>query len=132
MCTYIFGRALALFGKEFFAESECQSEEGKNLRPIEFMNKFHRAATIEKVMVVENRIVILRDPLVRVYWAFVNKIAMRLNRQYAARKAIQNACGKPVGEVTFFEFVSEYLLKIDLKELDGHFRPQYLSLLSIN
>jgi len=129
--VYIRKNACSAWKKVFFSESEHQSEVNKSLGPLEFMNKFHRASTIDKVMAVENRIVILRDPVIRVYSAFINQIVMRMNRQYALHKAVQTACGKPIGKITFDEFVDEYLLKTDASKLDGHFRPQNLSLLPI-
>jgi len=130
--VYIRKNACSAWKKVFVAESEHRSELNKGLTPLEFMNKFHQASTLDKVMAVENRIVILRDPIVRVYSAFINQIVMRLNRQYSLHKAVQGACGKPIGKVTFNDFINDYLLKINLNELDGHFRPQYLSLLSID
>jgi hypothetical protein len=129
--VYIRKNACSAWKKVFVAESVHHGEEEKNLRPIEFMNKFHRAATMEKVVAVKNRIVILRDPLVRVYSAFINQIVMRMDRQYALHKAVQTACGKPIGKTTFNEFVDEYLLKTEVGQLDGHFRPQNMSLLPI-
>jgi len=129
--VYIRKNACSAWKKVFFSESEHQSEVNKSLGPLEFMNKCHRASTIDKVMAVENRIVILRDPVIRVYSAFINQIVMRMNRQYALHKAVQTACGKPIGKITFDEFVDEYLLKTDASKLDGHFRPQNLSLLPI-
>jgi len=129
--VYIRKNACSAWKKVFAAESEHRSELNKSLPPLEFMNKFHRASTIDKVMAVENRIVILRDPMIRVYSAFINQIVMRMNRQYALHNVVQTACGKPIGQITFDEFVDEYLLKTDTGKLDGHFRPQNLSLLPI-
>jgi hypothetical protein len=130
--VYIRKNACSAWKRMFVAESIHQEAVDKNLRPIEFMNKFHRASTIGEVMAVENRIVILRDPLVRVYSAFINQIVMRMERQYALHKAVQKACSKPIGKVTFEEFVNEYILKMDPHQLDGHFQPQNFALLPID
>jgi len=129
--VYIRKNACSAWKRVFVAESEHRSEANKSLAPLEFMNKFHRASTIDTVMAVENRIVILRDPIVRVYSAFINQIVMRLDRQYGLHQEVQSACRKPIGKITFNEFVNDYLLKTKISELDGHFKPQHLSLLKI-
>ena len=129
--VYIRKNACSAWKRVFVAESEHRSEVHNSITPLEFMKKFHRVSTIDKVMAVEDRIVILRDPIVRVYSAFINQIVMRLNRQYGLHKAVQTACAKPIGKVTFSEFTNEYLLKTNVHELDGHFKPQSLSLLPI-
>lgn len=129
--VYIRKNACSAWKRVFVAESEHKNEESKNLSPLEFMNKFHRASTIEQVMAIEKRIVILRDPIVRVYSAFINQVVMRLDRQYDLHHEIQTACGKPIGKITFNEFINEYIFKTKINEMDGHFKPQYLSLLNI-
>lgn len=130
--VYIRKNACSAWKKVFVAESEHKKEQNNNLSPLEFMNQFHRADTLDKVMAVENRIVILRDPIMRVYSAFINQIVMRMDRQYALHKAVQTACDKPIGKIIFDEFVDEYLLKTEVQKLDGHFQPQNLALLPID
>ena len=129
--VYIRKNACSAWKKVFVAESEYQNEENRKLSPLEFMNKFHRVSTIEKVLAVEKKIVILRDPIVRVYSAFINQIVMRMERQYSLHESIEEFTGKPIGRLNFTEFVNNYLTKIDIEELDGHFQPQNFALLNI-
>jgi hypothetical protein len=129
--VYIRKNACSAWKKVFFAESEHQSEVNKSLGPLEFMNRFHRASTIDKVLAVEKRIVILRDPIVRVHSAFINQIVMRMDRQYSLHESIEEFIGKPIGRLTFADFVNNYLVKIDIDEIDGHFQPQSCTLLDI-
>lgn len=130
--VYIRKNACSAWKKVFMAESSHQAEADKNLRPIEFMNKFHRATSLDAVTAVDRKIVILRDPVIRVYSAFINQIVMRMDRQYTLHRSIEQVTGKPIGRLNFSEFVNQYLTKVDPDQLDGHFQPQHRALVNID
>jgi hypothetical protein len=129
--VYIRKNACSAWKKVFISESSHYPVGGDNLRPIEFMNKYHRVSSLEEVTSIKRKIVILRDPVIRVYSAFINQIVMRMDRQYSLHSSIEHVTGKPIGRLNFSEFVNLYLTKVDLVELDGHFQPQHRALLDI-
>lgn len=129
--VYIRKNACSAWKKVFVAESVHYGEVEKNLRPIEFMNKFHRVSSLDAVTSVNRKIVILRDPVIRVYSAFINQIVMRMDRQYSLHRSIEQVTGKPIGRLNFSEFVNLYLINTDPGEIDGHFQPQHSALLDI-
>lgn len=129
--VYIRKNACSAWKKVFLAESDHNGAGGNNLRPIEFMNKFHRVSSLDAMTSVKRKIVILRDPVVRVYSAFINQIVMRMDRQYSLHRSIEQVTGKPIGRLNFSEFVNLYLTKADPAEIDGHFQPQHSALLDI-
>ncbi len=129
--VYIRKNACSAWKKVFLAESSHNGAGENNLRPIEFMNKFHRVSSLDAVTAVKRKIVILRDPVIRVYSAFINQIVMRMDRQYSLHRSIEQVAGKPIGRLNFSEFVNLYLTKVDPAEIDGHFQPQNSALLDI-
>lgn len=129
--VYIRKNACSAWKKVFVAESEHRGEAGKNLRPIEFMIKYHRATSLADITSVNRKIVILRDPVIRVYSAFINQIVMRMDRQYSLHRSIEYVTGKPIGRINFSEFINLYLTKVDPDEVDGHFQPQHSALLDV-
>jgi hypothetical protein len=129
--VYIRKNACSAWKRVFVAESGHRVEAEKNLRPIEFMIKYHRATSLADIISINRKIVILRDPVIRVYSAFINQIVMRMDRQYSLHRSIEHVTGKPIGRLNFSEFVNLYLTKVDPDEIDGHFQPQHSALLDV-
>lgn len=129
--VYIRKNACSAWKKVFVAESVHRVDAEKSLRPIEFMIKYHRATSLVDIISINRKIVILRDPVIRVYSAFINQIVMRMDRQYSLHRSIEYVTGKPIGRINFSEFVNLYLTKVDPDEIDGHFQSQHSALLDV-
>lgn len=118
--------------KRFFAaQSPRRSEAASYPNLIGFMGKYHKIKTTAALSQIQDRIVILRDPIDRFFSAFVNQFAMRLNRRSCLHDLVRAKLNRPLEAISLSDFVYEYLLQSSPSELDGHFWSQTSHLSSV-
>lgn len=123
--VYIRKNACSSWKNLFIGESTFKDKSKNYSNPINFMATHHKINDTQELMSIKNRIVILRDPLGRLYSGFINQFIMRLNkeRQGVVHHEISSHLMKDAESITFQEFVDNYILDEDC-EVNAHFQHQ--------
>lgn len=123
--TYIRKNACSSWKKFFVSESPFSKHAKDFSNPINFMAKYHRVNSLKELKEIDDRIVVLRDPVERLYSGFINQYVMRLNkdRQGVMHEEVSLFLGKKPEEITFEVFLKDYVLKSKDK-LNVHFAHQ--------
>ncbi|SDI96742.1 Sulfotransferase family protein [Vreelandella titanicae] len=123
---YIRKNACSSWKGVFLGESKYKEEASEYENAINFMGKYHKLRTLEQVRGIEHRIMIVREPVERLYSGYINQFLMRLgkNRQTSMHKEISQAVGKSAEKVTFNDFLTHYLFPRKDQKVDGHFWSQ--------
>nr|WP_290123750.1 sulfotransferase family 2 domain-containing protein [Halomonas sp. KX33721] len=67
---------------------------------------------------------VAREPIGRVVSGFLNQVVTKIDRSYPEMfDQLEAATQKPVYEITFRDFVLEYLVKSDWSKVNAHFLP---------
>ncbi|OWV29263.1 sulfotransferase family 2 domain-containing protein [Halomonas campaniensis] len=130
--VYIRKNACSSWKKLFVNESLYREKAKEFNNPINFMSKYHKVKNTNELELLENRIVILRDPIERLYSGFINQFISRLNknRYGVMHEEVGSFLEKPVEEVTFDEFIKQYILKSG-EEVNVHFVHQVSHLANV-
>jgi len=123
---YIRKNACSTWKHVFAGESKHRANAKNYDNLIKFMGKYHKLIAVEQVNAIENRIIVIRDPIDRLYSGFINQFLMRMgsDRQTAMHKEVCDSVGKPIEELSFHDFLNSYLLVKNDEEIDGHFWSQ--------
>lgn len=121
---YIRKNACSAWKRLFIQESPARARRPEYDSAMAFMQREHRVRSVRELARVPNRVVVLRDPIERVVSGFTNQLIMRLGERSKPIGNVETKCGKRVGELTFAEFVNEYILATRDHEINPHFLRQ--------
>ncbi|WP_071809970.1 sulfotransferase family 2 domain-containing protein [Lyngbya aestuarii] len=130
--TYIRKNACSAFKKFFVANSNMRDNIKYCNSYLEFMMKYHRVKSIDSLKAFEHKIAVIRNPSDRVISAYLNQFIQRLKKGSDLSDSISRNISVSLDLLTFREFVSEYLAKVDFERVDCHFWPQKEHLAPIN
>tara|TARA_Y100000780_G_scaffold160842_1_gene145785 strand:+ start:17 stop:799 length:783 start_codon:yes stop_codon:yes gene_type:complete len=121
--VYMYKNACSVFKKIVF---ESFGSPG-GLTPLEALGQ--RRVTIEAAKKADVRLFVAREPIGRVVSGFLNQVVTKIDRSYPEMfDQLEIAAKKPVHEITFRDFVLEYLVKSDWSNVNAHFLPMSESL----
>lgn len=129
---YIKKNACSSWKKLFTSESPFREKFSRGEKPIRFMDKYHRVKSIEKIKQVNNRVVVVRDPVDRALSGFFNRVVVYLDAPSELNKEIEEACGKSIFDTTFFDFLKFYVMSKPDSDVDDHFRTQRSHMLNVD
>ncbi|WP_173508503.1 MULTISPECIES: sulfotransferase family 2 domain-containing protein [unclassified Aliiroseovarius] len=99
------------------------------LRPMRFMNKYHRIKTRRQLDQCHTRLFVYRDPYGRLVSAYLNKFVARKGHEDIFQR-YQSATGQHPDDTSFRDFVTRYCIP-PFSQRDKHVRPQASRLLDL-
>lgn len=127
--VYMYKNACSVFKNivfESFQENEVST-------PLQALGK-RRVVDISEIERAGFRFFVVREPLGRVVSGFLNQVVTKIDHDYPEMfKGIELATGKKLTEVTFNNFVDDYLMQgiSDWRKINAHFLPMSESLLPV-
>jgi len=129
---YIKKNGCSSWKRLFMGESRYSDRLKEFDKPISFMGNFHRVRRVVDIKPESRSVVVLRDPLERVFSAYMNRVVRLYGTRSDLIGDVENACGKSSGSLTFKDFVLDYVCKKDDFVIDDHFRSQSSHLIDID
>lgn len=111
--------------KHFFAgysEHKKNSKKYENL--LGFMGEYHKIRRYSDLRKFEDRILVVREPVDRLFSGFINQFLMRFERTYSLHDSVASKIDKPIEKITFREFLYDYILASNDDDVDAHFWSQ--------
>lgn len=120
--VYIRKNACSLF-KRMILDALPKDKAASNLTDIQMMHRY-RAASYREVSRAKRRVFVLRNPIERVVSGFLNQVVLKIDDDYPEMFVeMEKQVEKPRGDVTFEDFVSNYLCAADFSQVNAHFHP---------
>lgn len=129
--AYIRKNACTSWKWVFAGVSKHKYNEEQYPNILSFMGDFH-ALTRAEANQAEIRIAVIRDPVERVYSAFINQFVQRLDRQGEIHRHVSEMVDTGFEEMTFANFVEDYLLRATAETEDAHLWSQSSHLKGFN
>lgn len=122
--VYIRKNACSSWKHFFINESTAKKTDADRENPLRFMERHHRVRSVQSIRAAPNRIVVLREPVERVVSGFLNQYVMRLKRGSGVHDDVTSRTQVACHDVTFRQFLDQYLLDSCPNELNPHFYTQ--------
>jgi hypothetical protein len=129
--VYIKKNACSAWKAVFSNESPYRDSFENGSNPIEIMAKHHRIRSVTELNNIENRILVVREPIERLVSGYLNQFILRFDRKSELHNSITEITGFDIKDITFYQFINHYLLS-NSEDIDGHFWSQSSHLVDVD